>query len=277
MPLPNANDRARRFAERFPRVHAGLFTLFARFGSGDRPPQLLNFVGGEAYDEIGRGHFENIRDLAGVEPGDRVLDVGCGIGRVARFFAEFLDEGGRYDGFDVVEPGIRWCNAKLRRDRPDFRFAHVDLYNAEYNAKGALEAGSFRFPYEDRSFDVVFATSILTHLLPDAVENYVREMHRVLTPGGRSYVTYFLLDEQAKRHMPESEFPFKPSDSAAWVTVPEKPEMAVAYEEDYIVRLYEAAGLQEAPRVYHGTWSGRLGEIEGQDTIVSLHGGDPAG
>jgi ubiquinone/menaquinone biosynthesis C-methylase UbiE len=42
------------------------------------------------------------------KPDDRVLDVGCGIGRVALHFARFLGEHGRYDGFDAVRVGVDW-------------------------------------------------------------------------------------------------------------------------------------------------------------------------
>ena len=97
-------------------------------------------------------------------------------------------------------------------------------------SSSTLAASSFSFPYEDESFDVVFATSVLTHLLPDAVENYLAEIHRVLAPGGRSFVTYFLIDEESKSLMSESEFPFQAIDGGAWVTLPGSKEPGVVLD-----------------------------------------------
>ena len=151
---------------------------------------------------------------------------------------------------------------------PEARFVHVDVRHSEYNPGGILDASSFSFPYEDESFDVVFATSILTHLLPDAVENYLAEIHRVLAPGGRSFVTYFLVDKESRSLLSKSEFPFQAIGGGAWAILPEQPEEAVAYEEPYILGLYEELRLEGAPRVFHGDWSGREGDIAGQDVIV---------
>ena len=49
-------------------------------------------------------------DLGGLKPEHRVLDIGSGIGRVAIPLTEYLNEKGSYEGFDVVELGVNWCN-----------------------------------------------------------------------------------------------------------------------------------------------------------------------
>src|SRR2546422_703366 len=55
--------------------------------------------------------------LAGLEPAHAVLDVGCGIGRLARPLATSLDERGSYAGFDVNPIGTGWCQLHSDRER----------------------------------------------------------------------------------------------------------------------------------------------------------------
>ena len=64
-----------------------LFRLYAHCGRDPIPPRSLNFVGGEEFEALGRGHFENVRAIADLKPDDRVLDMGCRFGRVALHFA----------------------------------------------------------------------------------------------------------------------------------------------------------------------------------------------
>jgi len=204
------------------------------------------------------------------KPDDRVLDVGCGIGRVALHFARFLGEHGRYDGFDAVRVGVDWCNARIARD-PRFRFVHVDVRNRQYNPKGAVDAATFSFPYEDERFSLVYATSVLTHLLADEAARYLKEVSRVLEPGGRSVVTFFIIDDDARRHMASSSgLCFQPTDAGYWTTQPENPEAAVACEEQAVLTMYDQAGLQIQTPIRYGTWSGRDGLVGGQDHVLAI-------
>jgi SAM-dependent methyltransferase len=247
-----------------------LFGLYVRHGRNPRPPWFLNFVGGAQFDELGRGHFENVRTIAAAKPDDRVLDVGCGIGRVALHFAKFLGEHGRYDGFDTVRMGVDWCNARIARDRR-FRFVHVDVYNRQYNPEGLLDAASFTFPYEDASFSLVYATSVLTHLLPDAAAQYLKEISRVLEPGGRSVVTFFIINDDSLRHMTTSGgLRFQPTGEGYWTTQLNNPEAAVAFEEQAVLAMYDQAGLEIQTPICYGTWSGRDGLVGGQDHVLAF-------
>ena len=270
MVIPNARIELRDFAARHPRVYRILFRIYCRLGTNPRPPQLFNFVGGERYQELGLGHFENLRGIAGAAVDDRVLDVGCGIGRVAVHFMDYLNSDGRYDGFDIVGLGVDWCNRRIARRRRNFRFRHVDLYNAEYNPTGRLDATTFKFPYADACFSLVFATSVLTHLLPDAALNYLREMSRVLEPGGRSLVTFFVINEESRRCMPSSAFHFQHTKREFWTMVPDNPEAAIAFDEDHIRDMYRQANLELQPPIRYGSWSGRNGAVGGQDIVLAI-------
>ena len=157
----------------------------------------MNFVGDSDFVATGEEFRRHFHELAGLTPSDRVLDVGCGIGRMARVFASELAPPGSYDGFDVDGPGIDWCRARYGRPgatQAPFRFTRVDLHHPLYNPEGTGAAETFRFPYANASFDLVIATSVFTHLLDSAAAHYLAELARVLAPGGRALTTWLLLD-----------------------------------------------------------------------------------
>ena len=102
------------------------------------PPRRLQFVGEGDFVGIGDEFLSHLVALCGLRAEDRVLDVGCGIGRLARPLAGYLSIDGAYAGFDVNAAGIRWCTQRYGHF-PQFSFAHADVRNARYNPGVALD------------------------------------------------------------------------------------------------------------------------------------------
>lgn len=134
------------------------------------PPKSLSFVGKGDFEKIGREFRQHFIALAGLRPEHRVLDVGCGIGRMAIPLTEYLSPAGGYWGFDIVRKGIDWCSERITPKFPNFQFRHSDVYNQHYNPGGTVRACDYRFPFEDNFFDFVFLTSVFTHMVPADLE-----------------------------------------------------------------------------------------------------------
>jgi len=234
------------------------------------PPRRLRFVGDGDFTAIGRQFVGHLHALAGLTADSRVLDAGCGIGRIAIPLLDVLSPRGSYDGFDIVPRAIRWCEREIAPRHPSFRFTLADLANRAYRKRSAGSAATYRFPYPDGAFDVVVATSLFTHLLPDEARNYVREIGRVLTPGGRCLVTWFVRNAEAEALILEerSAIPFSHAYGECLVMDLAVPEAAIAYPQDVIEAMYAQAGL-EGLTLHPGSWCGRARFTSGQDIVVA--------
>ena len=241
-------------------------------GRSDRlvPPRRMWFVGDSDFVTTGDEFLGHFRRLAGLSPHDRVLDLGCGIGRMARVLVDVLEPPGSYDGFDVVPEGIEWCRAHYTHTRAPFRFELADVRNARYNPTGALPAGEFRFPYAGDSFDLVIATSLFTHLLSDTADHYLAESARVLSPGGRMLSTWFLLGA-ARPARVQATFDFAHPVGPAMVIDAAQPERAVAHREGWLRGRLAAHGLALRGPIRYGSWTGHGGDSL-QDIVVIERG-----
>jgi SAM-dependent methyltransferase len=235
------------------------------------PPRRLHFIGSPCFLEPGRAFATLFKEVGGLRPTDDVLDIGCGIGRMAVPLLDFLQSGSRYEGFDVIEPGIEWCRREITPRHPNFNFQVANLRNERYNPQGAVSAAQWRFPYEDGSFDFAISTSVFTHLGPAEVQNYLGEAFRVLRPGGRLFGTWFLLGAERPRA------PGAAGDVDAWFPVElgshrvvsrRVPEYAIAFREGVVLDWHADAGFGEVS-VEHGRWLGADGPAR-QDLAVAV-------
>lgn len=121
--------------------------------------------------------------------GCSILDIGCGVGKIARFLA--INPNIDYCGFDIFLPAIKWCKRMLvPATDGKFRFEHFDGISAMYNPKGTIPANEYRFPADDNSVDLAIAASVFTHLYEQDMEHYLREIYRTLKLGAKALISF---------------------------------------------------------------------------------------
>ena len=233
------------------------------------PPKGMIYVGSGDFTERGNDILDLLVKYAGIKPDASVLDIGCGIGRLAIPLTRFLSANGSYDGFDIVKKGIEWCNNRISPKYPNFRFLLIDLKNDLYNDKAEYEARSFIFPYEDDSFDCIVLASVFTHMMPNDVDNYLNQIARVMRSGGKCLVTFFLVNDDILKKMScgETNFVFKHSYGDYLLMDKNVKEANIAYEEGFLQKKYDKYGLKK-DAVYYGQWSNSEGFVNFQDVVV---------
>jgi SAM-dependent methyltransferase len=234
------------------------------------PKGLQKFVGG-SFKEVGAYIADSLIDDCGLQPGDAVLDVGCGSGRAAIPLTGYLSDDGRYAGFDISEKAITWCHNNISASHPNFEFVVADIHNALYNPKGKHQSLDFRFPYEDASFDVAFATSLFTHMFPPDVRHYVHEISRVLKPGGRCLSTYFLLNDESSALIEAGKgtYQFEHKRDGYRTIATKRSEAAIALPEIFVRDVYAECGLVIREPLRYGEWCGRTDFTGLQDILIA--------
>lgn len=192
---------------------------------GNKNTQRYENATRRAYDAWGRQFalhrrvpWEELTPLAALaKSGDRVLDVGCGFGRLYGLLKDLPagQAGVSYIGVDQSEEQL-----KIAREMfPEADFQHVDME---------------QLPFPDASFDIVYCIAALHHLSTvRRREDAIREMARVVKSGGLIVLTNWNMHGRwARKHR----------ESGKWKQVSEA---------DYLVSLYDARRKLLGERFYH--------------------------
>jgi ubiquinone/menaquinone biosynthesis C-methylase UbiE len=195
--------------------------------------------------------------VSNVRPGETVLDLGCGGGKVCFIAAQVTGQGGRVIGVDVnddmlalarsaqaeVAERLGYANVEFRKGRiEDLRLnlARLDAYLDEHPVRD--HAGLSRLEdamaqwratdplIADSSIDSVISNCVLNLVLPEAKERMFAEIARVLAPGGRAVISDIVADRDVPLELA--------SDPNLWSGC-----YSGAMREDRFVSAFAAAGL----------------------------------
>ncbi|MFP5275477.1 MAG: class I SAM-dependent methyltransferase [Acidobacteriota bacterium] len=221
---------------------------------------IRNDIGGSEFVQVGQRMGDLLRTYAGLTPESNVLEIGCGCGRNAFALAGHLNDG-NYTGMDIEQVALAGARGNRLLRAKGFQFDFLDVYNDAYNPNGRYLATEYVLPYPDQSFDIVFMVSVFTHMLTGEVRNYVRQIARVLKPGGRCFFTAFLRDGRDDR-----QFPFRAEEhSYANQAIP---GIAVAYSLAFLAATFAASGMKLSAGPVWGTAHNDALQTRDQDIVV---------
>lgn len=226
------------------------------------PPPDLSEIGDGDFAAIGLEFLRYFVKIGGLQPAARVLDIGCGLGRIAIPLTQYLGGTASYFGFDVSQPAIQWCQKTITSRYPQFRFAHLDWYQPLYNPGGTLRIPKKApLPIPRGPYDFVVMTSVLTHLSRYDMQVYLADLPRLLAPQGLVFATMFLLDDRrlAARGGRPLRYDFVGkglNDHGLSFIDPLRPHAAVAHELASFERELRRFGLRTVGPVRFGNWGG---------------------
>ena len=132
-----------------------------------------------------RGKLRELRqrtvDLAKIQPGENVLDVGCGTGTLAIEVQQHVGPAGQVFGIDPGEQQIARARSKASQRNLPIEFQ-----------VGAIE----HLEFLDQTFDVVLSTIMMHHLSDSLKRQGLAEIARVLKQGGRLVIADFKRPEE---------------------------------------------------------------------------------
>jgi ubiquinone/menaquinone biosynthesis C-methylase UbiE len=114
-------------------------------------------------------------EQANAQPGQKVLDLGCGTGTLA-IMAKEMQPGAKVSGLDADPDMLKVAKFKAGEQNTDVTF-DVGFTN--------------ELPYSDESFDIVMSSIMVHHLKTPDKEQTAREVFRVLKPGGELHIIDF--------------------------------------------------------------------------------------
>ena len=114
----------------------------------------------------------SLLDNFGIQPGQTVVDYGCGPGSYITKVSELVGKSGRVMAVDVQELAIESINRRIRKEHLKNVTGHV--------------AVNGKCPLPDQTADVIYALDMF-HMVGDPIA-FLHELQRILKPGGRLFI-----------------------------------------------------------------------------------------
>jgi SAM-dependent methyltransferase len=210
------------------------------------PRRLRSEVPGD-FKKVGPEFLGHLIELGGLRPEHRLLDVGCGPGRMAIPLTGYLKEPGGYEGVDTWPEAVAWCSAKITPRFSNFHFsvlASATGIDDPWRSIRPEQGEQITFPCDPSSFDFAIVCAI-SKLSGATFQRFVLEAGRSLRQGGCYVGTCFVVP-------------------AARPTEPHP----VTFTEEELHALFGHAGM-EIEVIHPGSWNGHPNPLSYQDLIIA--------
>jgi SAM-dependent methyltransferase len=205
------------------------------------PPPQLRLLGDGRNEDVA-GFLEGGEPVAGslraavaamggsVDVMGAILDFGCGCGRVARHWSGLA---ARVHGIDFRADRVEWCDQSL-----------------PFMTTGSADPAP-PLPYEPASFDLIYALSAFSHMLEPLQRVWVKELRRLLAPGGLLVVS--LLGEGFRYRLgPGKQRVYDEGELVVETPLMARPGECIVYHPPPYVADHLLAGFEDVRRFHLG-------------------------
>lgn len=221
----------------------------------------------DQFDIIGQQLKDILISHANYTPKSRILDIGCGTGRLAKQLRSNY-----YVGIDNNKYFIEYCN-----DSYSMKFTHHDVEHEEYNPNGTIKALESSLPFRDKSFDLVVCFGLFNHFHCEWILHYINDVSRVLTPRGILAFTIILLNDHSKQLISDGKtkrpFQFDYRKELSWHEFQDRPLLNVAVDEVTLRRGLLKNNLIIKEPIRYGEWCRGNNPLSGHDIIFARKNG----
>jgi ubiquinone/menaquinone biosynthesis C-methylase UbiE len=182
-----------------------------------------------------------IKDL--VKPGDRVLDFGCGNGRLAGFLDKKYKE---YVGADISQKLIDIAKQRYNSEKTKFiKIGPTSKSSGRATKKGCGRTSLVLF-FEENYFDIIFSIAVFHHFpSSEYALEIIKELRRVLKPGGKIVVTvwnlwqkqYLKFHQESNGNWARASIPFRAGENIFY-------RYHHPFQKEELVELLEKSGFK---------------------------------
>ncbi len=198
---------------------------------------------------------------AGLIAGRRIVDVGCGTGRLAAAISRsglHVD----YLGIDANAVYVEHC----RTSCPTMEFLHVDVGHPEFNPVGLANTADVAAQVESSGADLVCCLALFNHLWQDEVDQLLLAAGSGLRRRGVLFATCFLHDQSDRG---ERSIDFAHAFGEDLALDPKRPLANVAHAESAVRSACLSAGLVIREPLRYGHWRGGRAALTGHDVLLA--------
>jgi SAM-dependent methyltransferase len=241
--------------------------------------EMNDWVGGSDPEQVGDACCGILDRYILINENSRMLDFGCGIGRVLLSVLKHHPMVAKITGFDIMPQVIEFCDAEIAVTFPNASFEliggsndHYDEFiNAADNTK-AISSDVVLHRYSGQ-FSGAYAFSVFTHVEIADFRALLLLLVKLLEPGGEFLFTAFLLTPYSRRAIEQRQclFPFESdayeADGQVFTGNTTDRLGFIAFDLALVEQMVFEAGLV-VTHVEHGAWTGAGFSSSLQDVIV---------
>ena len=221
-------------------------------------------------DAVFASWAERLERLGGLEKSDKVLDVDCGRGDMAKAIGERFGWSNKYTGLDLVRADVTAAEKRFAKIK-NASFDHLDIKHPKLNPTGKMTAANLKFPVSHKAFDFAYSVTVFPHLYESEARSYLREMYKALTPNGRFFATFFLLppNYDSVPANPQERFRFTHLLAAGVRVIRlDDPTKAVAFDMSLVDEMFASTGFVDVKKI-SGSWRGDRSAPSSQDIVIA--------